>query len=154
MGLLDRQFAEHFAREWIEAWNSHDLDRILAHYSEGFELSSPKIVELMGEPSGRLTGKAAIRPYWAKALARIPDLKFELLTVLAGIDSLALYYRGSGGAWPRKSLSSTTAVLSGSLRHTMTAERGLTGQMRLQERVLLRNRPPSSDGASRAFARR
>lgn len=27
MALIDRKFAERFAQEWIEAWNSHDLDR-------------------------------------------------------------------------------------------------------------------------------
>jgi ketosteroid isomerase-like protein len=97
MALIDSGFAERFAHEWIEAWNSHDLDRILAHYSEDFEFSSPKIVELMGEPSGRLAGKAAIRPYWSKALARVPDLKFELITVLTGIDGVVLYYKSVQG---------------------------------------------------------
>jgi hypothetical protein len=95
--LIDSEFAERFAHEWIEAWNSHDLDRILAHYSDDFEFSSPKIVELMGEPSGRLAGKAAIRPYWAKALALVPDLKFELVTVLTGIGSVVLYYKSVNG---------------------------------------------------------
>ena len=97
MGLIDRAFAERFAHDWIAAWNSHDLGRILAHYAEDFEFASPKIVELMGESSGRLCGKRAIRPYWAKALARTPDLKFELLTALAGIDSVVLYYKGAHG---------------------------------------------------------
>jgi len=97
MPLVDTAFAEHFAREWIEAWNSHDLDRILAHYRDDFTFASPRIVELMGEPSGRLAGKAAIRPYWARALARSPDLHFDLHTVLTGIDSLVLYYSNASG---------------------------------------------------------
>ena len=95
MGLVDRKFAERFAQEWTEAWNSHDLDRILAHYSDDFEFSSPRIVELMGEPTGRLVGKSEIRPYWAKALARTPDLRFELYTILTGVNSLVLYYKSS-----------------------------------------------------------
>ena len=97
MGSIDRKFAERFAQEWIEAWNSHDLDRILSHYSDDFEFSSPRIVELMGERTGRLIGKSAIRPYWAKALAGTPDLKFELHTILTGIDSVVLYYKTSTG---------------------------------------------------------
>lgn len=97
MGVVDRKFAERFAQQWIEAWNSHDLDRILTHYADDFELSSPKIAESMGEPTGTLVGKHAIRSYWAWALAQTPDLKFELLTVLAGVDSLVLYYKGSKG---------------------------------------------------------
>jgi ketosteroid isomerase-like protein len=97
VAVIDRQFAERFAQEWVEAWNSHDLDRILAHYSEDFEFSSPRIIDLMGERTGTLVGKAAIRPYWAKALARAPELRFEVQTVLAGINSLVLYYKGSKG---------------------------------------------------------
>ena len=27
--MIDRRFAERFAAEWIAAWNSHDLDRVL-----------------------------------------------------------------------------------------------------------------------------
>ena len=97
MGVIDRQFAERFARDWIEAWNSHDLDRILAHYTDDFEFSSPKIIELMGEPTGTLTGKDTIRPYWTRALARTPHLTFELRTILTGVDRIVLYYKGSTG---------------------------------------------------------
>lgn len=97
MPVIDAAFAEDFAREWIEAWNSHDLDRILAHYRDDFAFASPRIVELMGEASGRLAGKPAIRPYWAKALAQSPDLRFELHTVLTGVDSLVLYYSNASG---------------------------------------------------------
>ena len=97
MAIIERQFAERFAEEWIDAWNSHDLDRILAHYADDFEFSSPKIVELMNDRTGTLTGKDAIRPYWAKALARTPDLKFELRTILTGINSIVLHYKGSAG---------------------------------------------------------
>jgi ketosteroid isomerase-like protein len=95
---LAREFARHFAAEWIDAWNSHDLDRILSHYTDDFEMSSPLIVQFMGEPTGTLKGKAAIREYWAKALARIPDLHFELEEVLVGASSVVIRYRGHRGS--------------------------------------------------------
>lgn len=44
--MIDKEFAEHFARDWIDSWNSHDLDRILAHYSDQFEMSSPVIIQI------------------------------------------------------------------------------------------------------------
>jgi hypothetical protein len=95
--MIDKPFAEAFARDWIDAWNGHDLERILSHYAESFELSSPVIREMMGEPSGTLKGKAAVRAYWAKALTLIPDLRFELITTLIGVNSITLYYWGTRG---------------------------------------------------------
>ena len=59
--MIDRTFAQRFATEWVDSWNSHDLERVLAHYADEFEMSSPFIVEWMGEPSGRLKGKDKIR---------------------------------------------------------------------------------------------
>ena len=95
--MLERGFAERFAAEWIAAWNSHDLERILEHYEDDFEMSSPVIVRLAGEPSGKLKGKAAVSAYWAQALERNPDLRFELVAALAGIDSVTVCYRGHRG---------------------------------------------------------
>ena len=95
---IAREFALHFAEEWITAWNSHDLERILSHYTEDFEMSSPLIVQLMGEPSGMLKGKTAIRAYWAKALARLPDLHFDLEEILVGASSVVILYRGPRGS--------------------------------------------------------
>jgi len=95
--MLDKAFADHFAADWIDAWNTHDLDRILSHYTDDFEMSSPVIIKVAGEPSGTLQGKAAVGSYWAKALQLIPDLHFELITTLLGVDSITLYYQGARG---------------------------------------------------------
>jgi SnoaL-like protein len=95
--MLDKAFAENFAAEWIAAWNSHDLDRVLSHYAGDFEMSSPIIAQIADEPSGKLKGKEAVGAYWAKALARIPTLHFELVTTLVGANSITLYYKGHRG---------------------------------------------------------
>lgn len=94
---IDQHFAEHFAHDWIDSWNSHDLGRILAHYSDDFAMSSPVIVEIAGESTGTLKGRDAVGAYWAKALALLPDLRFELIATLVGVDSITLYYRGARG---------------------------------------------------------
>ncbi|HEY9741304.1 MAG TPA: nuclear transport factor 2 family protein [Coleofasciculaceae cyanobacterium] len=95
--MMDKSFAEHFAADWIDSWNSHDLERILAHYEDDFEMSSPFIPQIAGEPSGTLRGKAAVGAYWRKALELIPDLHFEPITTLLGVDSITLYYKGAQG---------------------------------------------------------
>lgn len=77
----------------MDAWNAHDLERILSHYADDFEMTSPLIVERMGVLSGRLKGKDLIRQYWGQGLAATPNLRFELLGVMVGVNSLAIYYR-------------------------------------------------------------
>lgn len=94
---MDHDFAHRFAAEWIAAWNAHDLERVLGHYADDFEMSSPLIVQVAGEPSGTLKGKAAVGAYWRRALDLMPGLRFELLTVLVGIGSIVLHYRSARG---------------------------------------------------------
>ena len=95
--MISREFGEQFAKEWIEAWNSHDLDRILTHYADDFTMSSPYIAHIAGVASGILTGKAPVRAYWAAALDRMPTLRFEPVQTLVGADSVMIYYRGVKG---------------------------------------------------------
>lgn len=85
--------AEQFAKEWIGAWNAHDLEKILSHYADRVEFSSPFAVRLLNEPSGTVYGKDRLRNYFAKGLAAYPDLKFELLHAFASIQSVVLTYR-------------------------------------------------------------
>ena len=95
--MIDEVFAKGFAAEWITAWNAHDLDEILSHYDEDFEMSSPVIVQLQADQTGILRGKSAVGAYWGRALQLIPDLQFELISILVGIQSVTLYYKGARG---------------------------------------------------------
>lgn len=95
--MITREFADRFAQEWIDSWNSHDLERVLAHYADDFEMASPYIAHIAGEPSGLLKGKAAVAAYWRIALERMPSLHFELHSTLVGTESLIIYYRGVSG---------------------------------------------------------
>jgi ketosteroid isomerase-like protein len=84
--------AQKFAKEWVDSWNSHNLERIMSHYADDFEMTSPFIVTMMNEPTGTLKGKEKVRAYWAQALERIPDLHFDFIEVLASLDSITIYY--------------------------------------------------------------
>lgn len=88
---------ETFASEWIDAWNARDLARVLSHYSSEIEFSSPFIVTVVGEPLGRLHGKDALQAYWTKALARLPALKFKLINVSVGVNSIVINYEREDG---------------------------------------------------------
>ena len=95
--VITREFADSFAVEWIAAWNARDLPRVLSYYTEDFEMSSPLIIEIAGEPSGELRGKEKVRAYWQAALQRNPGLRFELLAVFAGANSMVLHYLRNSG---------------------------------------------------------
>ena len=92
--MIKEQCARAFAAGWIDACNPHDLDRVLTQYVNDFEMRSPLMVTIAGEPSGRLKGKAAVRAYWRKGLQLLPDLRFELVSILVGVEGLTLLYRG------------------------------------------------------------
>jgi ketosteroid isomerase-like protein len=85
------------APDWIAAWNSHDLDRVLAFYTDDFEMSSPHIPTIAGEPSGTLCGKQAVRAYWEKAMGLFPGLHFTLETVYTGANSVVICYTNQAG---------------------------------------------------------
>jgi hypothetical protein len=95
--MINKQKAEQIAREWIEAWNHHDLDAIIAHYADDVEFTSPFVVKLLGNTSGTIKSKEVLKSYFEKGLAAYPDLRFELLEVLTGVNSLTLYYRSVKG---------------------------------------------------------
>ena len=84
-----------FAAAWIDAWNRHDLNAILAHYDEMIVFTSPAAARITGRVDGRVEGRAALADYWGKALALAPDLTFTLVSVLRGTDGLALRYHSS-----------------------------------------------------------
>ncbi|MBV9471313.1 MAG: nuclear transport factor 2 family protein [Abitibacteriaceae bacterium] len=95
--MLTKAWAMDFARDWIESWNAHDLDRILAHYTDHFEMTSPYIVKFAGEAAGTLRGQDAVGAYWKTALERIPDLHFELIEVFVSVNSLTILYKAALG---------------------------------------------------------
>jgi hypothetical protein len=94
---ITKDWADALAQDWVAAWNAHDLARVLSHYTEEFEMSSPFIAPFTGEDSGCLVGKARISACWQAALQKLPDLHFDLQRVLVGASSLVIYYRTSFG---------------------------------------------------------
>jgi hypothetical protein len=89
-----RQFAEH----WIRSWSSHDLDAIMSHYAPDVVLVSPAAARLLNDPSGTVTGKEALREYFNRGLQSYPDLNFDLVDVMWGLNSVVLYYVNQRGS--------------------------------------------------------
>jgi len=85
--------ALEIARNWLEDWNAHDLDRITSHYAEEIVFISPMVVKLLDSPSGSIEGKSALRNYFDRGLTVYPELKFKAIEILVGVSSLVIYYR-------------------------------------------------------------
>src|SRR5215472_9684560 len=88
--------AQAFARQWAREWKSRDVEALLAHFTDDVVFTSPVAVRLLGG-DGVIRGKEALREYWSEGIRRIPDLRFEVLAVYAGIGSLVVNYRNQAG---------------------------------------------------------
>jgi hypothetical protein len=105
--MLTAVEARELARDWIEAWNDHDLERIIGHYADDVVFSSPFIQKIGTSPSGTIVGTKVLRAYFKAALASYPALTFRLHAVLRGIDSVTLLYESVNG-----SLAAETMILN------------------------------------------
>lgn len=88
---LQPAFACKLAQHWIDAWNSHDLESILSHYDDHIILASPVALKLLNG-DGTVRGKAALREYFKQGLQAYPDLRFDLIDTLWGIETIVIYY--------------------------------------------------------------
>jgi hypothetical protein len=88
---------ERLAGEWVTVWNSHDLDAIVSLYAADVCFQTPTIIDTLGVPDGTVRGIGALREHFARGLARLPDLRFELEGSYVGVRSLAIVYRWADG---------------------------------------------------------
>jgi len=95
--MLSESEAREFAAHWVSAWNSHDLDAVMSHYASEVVLTSPAAAQLLGDPSGTVTGKEALRKYFERGLEAYPNLTFQLLHVMRGVSSVILCYVNQKG---------------------------------------------------------
>jgi ketosteroid isomerase-like protein len=85
-------------REWVAAWNSRDLERVLALYTEDSEMTSDRIPALGFDATGTLRGKQNLRAYWGKALTLVPNLHFTLIDTYVSPDSVVVFYQNERDA--------------------------------------------------------
>ena len=89
--------AKEFAADWVAAWNSHDLEAILSHYSSDVVLTSPVAAKILNDSSGTVRGKTALRNYFKLGLEAYPNLHFDLQDVMQGLSSVVLCYINQKG---------------------------------------------------------
>src|SRR3981189_2207240 len=94
---VTREDAWNLAKQWVAAWNAHDLDSIMMHFDDAVELTSPVAAQLLSTSDGKVIGKANLRAYFQRGLSGYPELCFRLEDVLWGVNSVVLYYTNHKG---------------------------------------------------------
>jgi hypothetical protein len=85
--------ARELAERWVAAWNAHDLDGILEHYSEDVKFESPFASNFTTDGSEVISGKGALRTFFVRTLGAYPDLRYELEGAYAGVSTIAIAYK-------------------------------------------------------------
>lgn len=70
---------------------------MLGHSHHDVVFTSPVAARALPGSGGVVRVKQALRAYWTLVLERVPDLRFELLGVYAGVDTLVFNYRNQAG---------------------------------------------------------
>ncbi len=65
------------AEEWFDAFNAHDLEKLLTLYSDDARHYSPKLKLRRPGTNGYIVGKEALRQWWQDAFERLPTLRYE-----------------------------------------------------------------------------
>lgn len=83
---------KQIALKWFEAFNEHDLEKLLSLYDDNAEHYSPKLKVRMPETEGLIKGKPALREWWKDAFDRLPTLKYEVKKLTADEEQVFMEY--------------------------------------------------------------
>ena len=83
---------KQIALQWFEAFNAHNLEKLLALYDEAAQHYSPKLKIRQPETKGFLQGKSALRLWWQDAFDRLPSLQYEVQKLTADEAQVFMEY--------------------------------------------------------------
>ena len=83
---------KYIANKWFEAFNQHDLEKLLSLYADDAEHYSPKLKVHQPETNGLIKGKTALRNWWTDAFNRLPNLHYEVIKLTADGEQVFMEY--------------------------------------------------------------
>lgn len=83
---------EQIARQWFEAFNEHNLTKLLDLYDDNAKHYSPKLKIRQPETAGWIIGKTALSHWWQDAFTRLPNLHYKLDTLTANNNRVFMEY--------------------------------------------------------------
>jgi hypothetical protein len=90
--MTDEEASSGIANQWIDAFNRHDLDALLALYSDNAEHYSPKLKLRQPETRGIVKGKNKMRAWWQDSFNRFPSLRYELIRLTCQKNRVFMEY--------------------------------------------------------------
>lgn len=89
---MTAEFCRDIATQWMDAFNAHDLEKLLSLYAENAVHFSPKLLDRKPETLGLIKGKAALREWWQDAFLRLPTLSYKPVKFIAEADCIFMEY--------------------------------------------------------------
>lgn len=83
------------AHLWFEAFNAHNLEKLLSLYDDEAQHFSPKLKIRHPETNGLVIGKDALRSWWQDAFDRLPSLHYKVTSLTANSDRVFMEYTRS-----------------------------------------------------------
>jgi ketosteroid isomerase-like protein len=80
------------AHLWFEAFNAHNLEKLLSLYDDEAEHFSPKLKLRRPETNGLVVGKTALRSWWQDAFDRLPSLHYKVTSLTSNSDRIFMEY--------------------------------------------------------------
>lgn len=80
------------ARKWFDAFNEHNLEKLLALYDDAAQHYSPKLKIREPQTNGLVTGKEQLRNWWKDAFNRLPTLHYTINTLTADHERVFMEY--------------------------------------------------------------
>lgn len=80
------------AHSWFEAFNAHNLEKLLSLYDDEAQHFSPKLKVRHPETKGLIVGKDALRTWWQEAFDRLPTLNYKVTSITSSPDRVFMEY--------------------------------------------------------------
>ena len=89
---MNPQENEAIAYKWFEAFNAHNLEKLLSLYHTDAKHFSPKLKIHKPETKGFIVGKNALREWWQDAFNKLPNLNYIVSLLTANNKAVFMEY--------------------------------------------------------------
>lgn len=89
---MDSQKNLSIAHAWFEAFNSHNIEKLLSLYDDDAKHFSPKLKAKHPDTNGYITGKEALRLWWQDAFNLLTSLNYKVTSLTSNSDRVFMEY--------------------------------------------------------------